>query len=369
VAAAFAAVILLTQAGFEVGTGIYADAIPAALQLGAVLLVMSGRRWRFTTAGVLCALALFSKQSALWAPAAITFWLLVRNRRALFRFAVTFAGSIALLFGITDLVTQGRIQSVLALTFSGELGNGVSRSLTALGWFPVGAIPWALLAPFTIFALGRSVTRRRVTLFQLCLVAAFAILLVILSDVGTSWNHSLDVVVLASLVVGELWGSEDGKQGMASWVRGVGVVTVIAAMVVSYALIMAKPVTGAFRSLVRGTVPSEIAVPPLHRYIRAGDDVLSQDPSIPVLYGRRPIVEDPFMLLRVGRAHPGWLRPLIRSIRAQRFDEVILMEDIDTAPRWYFTEWEVGSPVTRAIEESYRLEASADGYYIYVPRA
>jgi hypothetical protein len=274
-----------------------------------------------------------------------------------------------LLFGVAELVTHGRINSVMALTFSGELGNGVSRSLTALGWFPVGAIPWALLAPFAIFALARSITRRHVTLFQLCLVAAFAILVVILSDVGTSWNHSLDVVVLASLVVGELWGAEAGHQGVASWRRGVGIVTVIAAMVVSYALVMAKPVTGAVRSLVRGTVSSEIALPPLHRYIRSGDDVLSQDPSIPVLYGHRPVVEDPFMLLRVGRAHPRWLHPLIRSIRTQRFDEVILMEDIHTAPRWYFTEWEVGSPVTSAIDGSYRLEARADGYYIYVPRA
>jgi hypothetical protein len=368
VAAGLAALILLTQAGFEVGTGIYADALPVALQLGAVLMVMSDCRRRLGWAGTLCAVALFTKQSALWGPAAIGLWLFLRDRRGAVRFTVAFVGSLALLFGVALAVTQGRILSVLALTFSGELGNGVSRSLTALGWFPVGAVPWALLTPFVVLALVRAVRHRRASLFQLCLVAAFGILAVVLSDVGTSWNHSLDVVVLASLVTGELLGTMPRDSTSGSWVRGAGVVTITVAMVLSSALMMASPVSAAVRQLIRGTTPPAIALPPLNGYIRPGDRVLSQDPSIPVLYGHRPVIEDPFMLLRVGREHPHWLRPLIASIRARRFDEVVLMEGIHSAPPWYFSEWEMGSPVIGAIRDSYRFEARGDGYFVYVPR-
>jgi hypothetical protein len=367
VAAAFTSVILLTQAGFEVGTGIYADAIPVVLQLGAILVVMSGRRWRLPLAASLCALALFSKQSALWGPAAIVLWLLLRDRRSALKFGGAFAGSTAVLFGIADLVTHGRILSVVAMTFSGELGNGVSRSLTALGWFPIGAIPWAILMPFAVYALATSLRRRRVTIYQLALVAAFAILLVILSDVGTSWNHSLDVVVLASLVGGELWGT-DRDPPTPSWIRGTGVATIALAVALSSILVVGRPAAHAIRSALGGPSPRSIAVPPLAQYVDPGDAVLSQDPSIPVLYGRRPVIEDPFMLLRVGRAHPRWVAPLVQSIRDQRFDEVVLMQRIDTAPRWYFSQWEMGTPVIRAVRDAYRLEARAEGYYVYVPR-
>jgi hypothetical protein len=329
---------------------------------------MSDRRRRLLWAGLLCALALFSKQSALWGPAAIGVWLFVRDRRAAMRFVAAFLGSAASVFAVAVAVTHGRILPVLGLTFSGELGNGVSRSLTALGWFPVGAIPWVLLTPFVVLALVRAVRGRRLSLFQLSLIGAFAILAVVLSDVGTSWNHSLDVVVLASLVAGELVGSLPQASGSGTWIRGAMVVTITVSMVLSGALMMASPVSKAIHQLARGTAPDALAVPPLRRFIHPGDAVLSQDPSIPVLWGHRPVIEDPFMLLRVGRDHPAWLRPLLASIRSHRFDEVILMEGIDTAPPWYFSEWEMGSPVIRAVRASYRFEARAEGYYVYVPR-
>jgi hypothetical protein len=366
-AMALAAMVLLTQAGFELGTGVYADAVPVALQLGSIIVLRSTYRRRILASGVLCALALFSKQSALWAPAASAIWLLLKDRRACVRFMATFAGSAAVLLGVFAVATHGRIGSVLALTFSGELGNGISRSLTALGWFAVGAIPLAFVVPLTAFAFVRAVGRREPTLYQLGFVFALAILVVILSDVGTSWNHSVDVVVLASLVTGELVGSEVGSE-TGSWVRAATAITVALALVVSFALVMAAPASNAVRSLGGGTTPRALAVPPLRRFVRPGDSMLSQDPSIPVLFGQRPVIEDPFMLLRVGRDHPQWLRPLIRSIRSRTFDEIVLMESIRTAPRWYFSEWEMGTPVIRAVAHAYRLQAHAEGYYIYVPR-
>src|SRR2546423_12463206 len=120
--------VLLTQAGFAVGTAIVADGIPVALQLAAVLVATSRMRRRIPLAAVLCVLALFSKQSALWAPAAICVWLYMRDRRAMWDFAAVFVSGVGVLFPGFPEGSRSRLRC----TFLGRFSGGGSRGMGAL---------------------------------------------------------------------------------------------------------------------------------------------------------------------------------------------------------------------------------------------
>ena len=67
--------------------------------------------------------------------------------------------------------------------------------------------------------------------------------------------------------------------------------------------------------------------------VRPGEEVLSEDPSIEVALGRRPIVLDPFMLTRLDRIHPEWVDPLIARIAQRRFGLVVLVVSLDDPQR------------------------------------
>ena len=59
-----------------------------------------------------------------------------------------------------------------------------------------------LLLPIALALVGMAFRRRSVDPWQLSLVAALVVLLVVLSDIGTGGNQLLDIVVLSGIVVG-----------------------------------------------------------------------------------------------------------------------------------------------------------------------
>jgi hypothetical protein len=367
---ALAAVVLVTQSGFAVGTGINADGVPVALQLTAVLVATSKLRRRIPLAAALCVLAVFSKQSALWAPAAICAWLWMQDRRSLWRFAAMYAGGVAVAFAAFLLLTHGRFLSVLSLTLSGESGFGsaLRRPGTLLYWFPIRAAPAALLLPFAVVAVARGVRSRKPSPWQLSLLFATAILFVIWTDAGTEFNHLVDLIVLISIVAGEGWARDASTRKRADrTVTAVLMVAVAWALLFSNDQMMAKAVRNAIASPA-SVREDQWSVQPLRSYIPRQSRLLSEDPTVPLMLGKVPVVEDAFMVPRIGKSHPEYVRWLVQRVNGKDFDEVLLLKRIGPTSLFWYRSLDFGPDVVRAIETNYHFKARVGAYFMYVPR-
>jgi hypothetical protein len=359
----FAGVLLVTPAGLYDATAIRGDVLPAALQLAAVAIVFErpGDR-RLVAAAALCALAFLAKTSALWAPAAILVWLLLRReRRPAAVFAVATAICVAAGLGAAALASGGRIfENVFGLLGAGP-GLEVHGVWTKLLSFleTKGDAVWLLL-PFA--ALAVLLALRRPTLYQLALLAAAAILVVVMTDPGSDFNHLIDVEVLTVVVVAELWA--DAREPV---LRLAIVAVLVWGLGSSFVLDLEPQAHAAASALVHGTHDPRYAREPLPGRIGPGADVLSEDPYVEVARGRLPVVLDPFMLLRVLDRHRDLRRGLVRRIERREFDDVVLIVPLDpNAPRWRTLHF--GPEVARAIDRNYELAAQVGRYWLYRPR-
>lgn len=361
----FTGAVLVTPAGLYDATAIRGDVLPAALQLGAVGLVMERRATRWiVTAAALCALAFLAKTSALWAPAAILVWLFLRReRRQVALFAGATAAFVAVGLGIAELASGGRMfENVFGLLGAGpgvEV-HGVWTKLLSFMETKADAV-WLLL-PFAALAVLLAALERRPSLYQLALVFAGVILVVVMTDPGSDFNHLLDVEVLTVVVVAELW-ARASEPLLRLAISGV----LVWSLAASFVLDLEPQAHAAASTLVHRTHDPRYAKEPLKGRISTRDDLLSEDPYVPVAMGRLPVVLDPFMLLRVLDRHPDLRRGLVRRIERREFDEVVLIVPLDpNNPRWRTLHF--GPEVARAIDRNYELSAQVGRYWLYKPR-
>ena len=368
-AAGLTALPLLTGNGFYGATSDYGDALPVLLQLLAVVVIATEvTRRRASISAVLCALAFFAKFSAVWATGAILVWLALYHRRLLIRFAGTFVLAAGALLVVFELGTRGRFgTNVFGLGGAGFGGlrllvtDTPHRLLLDLRHSAPGMV---LLVPFVLVSFLLAVVRRRPSVYHLCLIAALLVLLVVLSDVGASTNHLLDVQVLVVVVAGSLVAAvNQSSRRPLQIVLGLAVVV---GVLLSYADNVEPSTREAMRRLAGRSAPRYPAKP-LQGYIRPRDTLLSQDPSVPIALGRLPVVLDPFMLLRIDREHPQWGDELIRRLDQQRFDKIVMSGVPDPDARWWHTH-HFGPRIAAAIFRNYRRGVSVDGYSLYVRR-
>ena len=131
------------------------------------------------------------------------------------------------------------------------------------------------------------------------------------------------------------------------------------------------------RSNIReaAVIAAERATPEKLRPPALSEDVarpiLSEDPSILVQRGERPVVLDAFMLLRVLRREPERRRELIGRLARREFATVVLIMDLDLGDPWW-SQSHFGIEVARAIDRHYRFERKVPGpvfaYRLLVPR-
>jgi hypothetical protein len=102
----------------------------------------------------------------------------------------------------------------------------------------------------------------------------------------------------------------------------------------------------------------------------AGGRVLSEDPLVLLVAGRRPEVLDPWMLRLAVEADPALARPLLERLRAGDYDAVVLFQDLDgpEAEEWY-ARGNLGVSVIEAVREAYRFAERRGRYRIYLPVA
>ncbi len=366
IALLLASTLLVTGTGLTAATQIRHDTLPVVLQLAAVALVIGSRsRKALVLAGVLCALALAAKLSALWAPLAIGVWLLARERTRLPAFAASFLGFVALLLASFEAISSGRMTENVV-----KLGRAGSRGLESFDWeqnrirfiLADGLGPARLILVVALIVVLAAAWRRRVTLYALALACSLLILAVVLADRGAFSNQLLDVQVLSIVVIGAAWGD------LRPLLRGAVVALLLVVAVGAYADSV-KPVAAA-RALVDR---DSSRLPEAARRLGPDARLLSENPYVPVSLGQKPVVLDAFMLWSISRRHPAWRDALVRRLDAREFDAVVLFyrpEDrsrSDTVRFWYRTV-HFGTPIVDAIERNYRAATLVGDLWIYRPR-
>ena len=369
---ALAATVVTTQVFLLAATGIRPESLPSALQLGAVALVaFVPRRSAIVVAAVLCSLAIFCKLTALWAPIAIVVWLATRNRVGLVWFLGTLAVASGALLATFVVASDGRMLSnLLGLGGAGLSVTGVLKSpLKVAQLFVQYAQASVILLPVLLLALVFVSRRSRPSIFQIGLAAAGAILLVVEADVGSDYNHLLDVVVLLPIATFQV------VQRIAARITEDRIVwsILVASLLVGSAAGLASNMAASLAATLRLPGSSETGLyDPLPLRAALGDarSVLAEDPYVALARGERPVVLDPFMLLRIARRDPDVVEPLLARIRSQDFDAVVLGEDLqapDTAS--WFSESAFGLPFLEAIGDHYRRCSAMGGYFVYFANA
>jgi positive regulator of sigma E activity len=344
------------------------DAMALLFQFLAVVLVDRSSDGRACAgAGALCALAVFSKLSAVWGPLAIVVWLLLRDRRRLPLFLGIFAVLSLALFGAAQLLSDGRMLANFQATLFADTGAGSAIApLRLLQLLAQAAPATALLVPFSLLAVGVAAARRELNVFHLALLCALVVLTAVLTDGGAQANHLIDVVVLVPVVVGDLWSRVAvGLSELSLLAVAVGLVAVWA-VALGYGLNLQHDLREAVASALGRGGDQRYDAEPLRGYVDAGDAVLSEDPYVPLSIGQRPVVLDPWMLAVLGRRHPGWVTDLARRVDAQEFDGVVLAQRLETAAEHY-RRTIFGEPVMSAVCRRYRFAAQVRGYWLYVP--
>jgi hypothetical protein len=360
--------VFSTGTGLLATTGLRGDSLPLLLQLLAVAVAAASpaSRRALLAAAALAALAVTAKLHAFWAPVAICAWLWTCDRRRMGQFLVAYAAIIAVLLGTLTAVTHGRlVENVFGLSTAGITGpvGLLSSPYRLLHLLVTDALAAWLLLPLGLALVWAALWRRSVDPWQLALLAALAILLVVLTDIGTGGNQLIDVVVLTAVVVGRAAGAGPPWNLPVRGYRTALTGAVVWVLVTGLAVTLGPAVRDA-----AGTVgnPSRYQAKPLAGIADGSTTLLSEDPYVPVSLGQDPVVLDPFMLPRIDRRDPGAVRALVDRIDARDFDLVVLVQPLDDAAWW--ADYHFGSQVVAAIRRSYVFSQRAQGYDVYRPR-
>jgi hypothetical protein len=367
------AALLAAFTGFWAATAVSGDTLPLLLQLTAVALATRGeKRSSALGAGLLCALAVLSKSTALWAPAAILIWLLWRDRGRTGIFVGSLVGTFVAGIALFAFASEGRLfENILGLSGSSFLGFR-SVLLDSPGKFidlmEGYARPIAILMPFALLGLFLAAVARRITIYHLSFVLAFPILLVVFADPGTSMNQLVDVCALTVIVAGGVWGQTTPQRELAPLSAAI-VLALIWSVGVGFHQEVRPDAIHAAKMLLGRADRQEFALRPPADQIQPTDRIFSEDPYVPVSLGQHPVVLDSFMLLRIGDKHPEWRSQLIARLDAREFDKVVLMRPLDDSTWWQTSS--LGSSIVDAIGRNYRATGEGPGWRglrIYIPR-
>ncbi len=365
--AALIAAMLASSAGQTTTLGLRWDSLATLLQLTGLLLVAERTTpKRAALAGTAGAFALAAKLSALWGPAAVLVWLLVRDRRSAAWFAAAYVGVLAALTGLFELLSDGRmVQQLHTFAFAGSESaaatNGIHR-LYQLAIRNERLLP--LVLALGVAGLVVAGLRRRFGPYELAFCFLVPILIVVMRDYGAYENHLLDLEVLAGIQVAGLWTNVGGAR------RQQVLRLVIAACVVLATLnaLRYTAIPDARRAAsheLRGRADPRYAKRPLPAETAAGTCTLFEDATLPILAGQRPVVLDAFILHRLQRADRPALDDLVQRIDRRRFGTIVL--DFPLTDAGWFATLDFGTALADAMRANYRLASETPDGFLYRP--
>jgi hypothetical protein len=323
-------------------------------------------------AGVLAGLALASKTTGVWAALGLITWFSLGQRwRDLAVFGGAFAVTTAIVLSTVELISDGRFSdNLLVLTFAG-VGGGVgpirapNQILYNLANF--GLATWVLV-PFGVLGALTAHRLREISAYHLAFGWGLLLLLVTYVDVGAGSNQLLDVTVLTVLAVGQLAGRLDFSRMRATPLAVILGLVVIWGAGTGIVLDLVPDI----RATVEGT-PLGYPTHPLARRVGPMDEILSEDPYVPLSLGRQPTVLDPFMLRRLDRADPADVDRLIERIESKEFTYIVTIRRLHGAGGnswvndYWWDQFHFGLRIVTAMRNAYVLEGLVDDYYLYRP--
>ena len=311
------------------------DDLAVLFTAGAVL--TAGSSWRRAFgAGVLGALAIFTKQTAIVPMAVVLTYLLVWDRTAGRRLAVALAVSVGVLAAATALVFGPR--DVLDHVVG---SNATEFSIAdALAFATLG-----VLALGTFVLVAARVGSGRMRAYVLGAVAV----VLLAGRAGASINFELDLAAAAMLAI-----------ATAPNLRGVGVPLALTAQLVFLAAFTAFGPTGGGPA---AAAPQPSSAP----LFTAGAHHLAEESGTLIAAGIEPDVDELFVwshLVALGRL-PDEITP---RVRRGEFATITSTAPLDRLDAWPIQRQRWLPALVDAVLERYRLDGSGPGYYRYVPR-
>jgi hypothetical protein len=371
-AVALTGLLPATNTGVLVGSTVGGDALPVVLQIAALLVVTSAVRQKSATAlivaGILAGLATCSKLTGIWAALAVFTWLGVRREwRYLVWFVAGYASTVTLTLGMIQWASEGRfLTTLLTLAFAGTGPVHWIRAPNQLVFFGIkdATAVW-MVAPFAILGTVAQWRSRTATVYHHALGWSLLFTLVVFTDIGAGLNQLIDPAVLTVIAVGSL--------AVSLPLERLGTVSLTTALILTVGWAGLTGVRGVVPDL--GEVASAVRTGqrlqkynprPLAGAVGRGDTLLAEDPSIPVLLGRVPVVLDPFMLRRLDEVQPAAVDTFITRIERKEFDHVALIVPLEGEDFWW-RYYHFGPRIVTALRKTYVLTGQVDGYYLYRP--
>ncbi|UIP01065.1 glycosyltransferase family 39 protein [Halobaculum sp. CBA1158] len=306
-------------------------------------------RIQLVGSGLLCLLALYTKQSLFVAPAAIVLTLIIRQE---FRRATAFSiglGGVGLgLLGVLTFLTGGEAWLHL-VTYNQNTYSlfPVIRKLYSIG--QVHLIVFAF-AGTAILTMWRALPTVMVAYF---IVGSIRILLG--GKVGSGPTPYLSMILGAGILAGYFityWNKELQIGSIRNKVNG------RTALVVFLVILQ----LGAFLS------------PPVSPYgdaeqadlmIEDGSKVLSEDAGL-LIGSNSAINYQPFIMRQLMRQEIVTTDPIINDLDSGEYDYVVLLFNVSHKSEWHTSRWTPEQ--INAIRDNYKLYAQPDGYWIYKPK-
>jgi hypothetical protein len=220
---------------------------------------------------------------------------------------------------------------------------------------------WALI-PFAIVGVATVRSLRKIGPYEYALGWALLLLTVTYTDVGAGFNQLLDVTTLTVIVVGLFAARLRTREGIVDAVALLLAISVVWAAGTNVVLTQVPD--------IRATVehqPLGYPLRPLAGLVRSGQRILSEDPYVPLSMGQKPVVLDPFMLLRLDRADPSAVDHLIGWIEQQRFAYIVMITSLASRNDYWFNQFHFGPRVVAAMRDAYVLQGKIDDYFVYHP--
>ena len=353
-----AAGVLVTATGWMAGLTIRHDALPVAMQLLAMWLVVGMDRevhlprWRGwgrwvwpAAAGVLCGAAVLAKASSVWGGLGLALWLAVHHRRAMPWLMLGGLVGAATPAAAAYVASDGRwLDNMRLYLLAGEsAGQGAGRLTDAVRTVLYNlahsqAAAWALV-PAVVATAAVGLSRRRLSPIIACLATCSVTTAYVFTSPGVIHNHLLPLVVLLALAAGELAaGVRPASPGPDDEPRPVWrlpnpalhafLILMFAWLAGSAAQTMGLP--GAARTAAgvatgRSAGDPDWAVDSWRDVLpRAHEPVWAYDASLPIAMGRPPVVLDTFMLRRTLDRDAGVARAFVRRLEQREFAAVVL---------------------------------------------
>jgi hypothetical protein len=372
IAIAMACLVLVSSSGYLACMTIRGDLLPVVLQLGALLVIERSSSPRHAIgAGVLCALAVLAKVTALWAIPIVFFTLLGRRKPLGLQFLGTVLLALFLSLGIVQVLSAGRFSSNLAALSLADQESVIRRLGRGLAGLMVHTLAdptlTMLLIPASLLGLFFARQNRQWSIYHSSLLCSLLILAVILTEQGADYNHLLDVVVLSILATGSLWQRLGDLHGSHGQVRPVANFFLVWVMLVTWGSAYTVPLRGLVES--RGAQGAGRFNPrPLASLIGPDERILAEDTLPEVCRGQKPTLLDTFMYARQIQARPELGQALQERIQGQQFDWILTRRPLDNGMADNDFIRNMGPTLIEAIQTHYMLRTQADGYFAFVPR-